>query len=440
MLVCVFMVVAGVMGFAWPNAAHAASCEAILGKWAWFIGGEVTVNRDGTFTQQSGNAGTWECNDGARGRFTFRWRDGGFVNSLAISPDGQGLTSTDQSQWYVTAQRSAPAPPPPLARQEDCCREAYGCEIQRIEAEFTQKVAQCHHPGNAACFQEAVSTKASKTQAANEKLYLCNRVASGAVISPGPRTGSPASLPAGGDEFHSTDRPGFFSPECVCTAVPGPEQTAGGGGDTFGSNTPGPDRDQPPLRPPPDQLPPSHPPDGPLPWEQPAHAQSPPSCDPTTLQGGLKDEWDKWNQGLADAISDEFQKHTANFRSQYGGARVPLKVTIQYYVQGPPIQTEYPRGSGKKLAYGIYIIGKPSLAAIPSDDYNLTRAELIRLRESFANVAQQSLYATMASYQSRLKFPKGAQCPNGQYKKTGVFSNDPTAPALKYDDGPTRRY
>jgi len=52
---------AGVAGFSLPDHAHAATCDAILGKWAWFIGGEVTVNRDGTFTQQSGNAGTWQC-------------------------------------------------------------------------------------------------------------------------------------------------------------------------------------------------------------------------------------------------------------------------------------------------------------------------------------------------------------------------------------------
>jgi hypothetical protein len=276
MVIGVFIVVAGVAGWAWQNAAHAASCEAILGKWAWFIGGEVTVNRDGTFTQQSGNAGTWECNDGARGRFTFRWRDGGFVNSLVVSPDGQGLTSTDQSQWYVTAQRSAPALPPPLARQEDCCQEAYGCETQRIDAEFAQKTAQCRgNPGNAACFREAVSTKAAQLQAAGAKLRLCNRAASGEVIGPVPGSGGPVSLPGSSDEFHSTDRPGFFSPECVCTAVQDPEQTASGGGDTFGSNTPGPDSGQPPRRPPPDQSPPSNPPDGPLPWEQPAHAQTP---------------------------------------------------------------------------------------------------------------------------------------------------------------------
>ncbi|HSA87462.1 MAG TPA: hypothetical protein VLE46_14890, partial [Nitrospira sp.] len=128
-----------------PSMAQAASCDAILGKWMWFIGGEVTVNRDGTFTQQSGNAGTWECNDGAQGKFTFRWRDGGFTNSLLLTPDGQGLSSTDMSQWYVTAQRTGsapspqsppvrqqdpmPSPQPPLVREENCCQEAYDCEV-----------------------------------------------------------------------------------------------------------------------------------------------------------------------------------------------------------------------------------------------------------------------------------------------------------------------
>jgi hypothetical protein len=139
-----------------------------------------------------------------------------------------------------------------------------------------------------------------------------------------------------------------------------------------------------------------------LPEEQPDQAQSPPSCDPTTLQSGLEDEWDKWNQGLADAISNEFQKHTAKFPSEYGGERVPLKVTIKYYVQGPPIQTEYPRGSGKKLAYGIYIIDATP-EPIPFGYYNLNPVQLQKLLTNFTNVARQSLFATMASYQSRLK-------------------------------------
>jgi hypothetical protein len=157
-------------------------------------------------------------------------------------------------------------------------------------------------------------------------------------------------------------------------------------------------------------------------------------CDSTTLvKGEIKDEWDGYNRKLADAISDEFQKHTDKFRSQNGGERVPLKVTIQYYVQGPPAPpTQY---MNKTLDYGIYI-SSVTPEAIPWGHYNMLKT----LLTDFTNVAQQSLYATMASYQSRLKFPEGAKCPNGRYEKTGSFSNDLTAPKLKYDEAPTRRY
>jgi len=243
---------AGVAGVVLPDLADAASCDALVGKWAWFIGGEVTVNPDGTFTQQSGNAGTWECTD-ARGRFTLRWRDGGFVNSLALSPDGQGLTSTDQSQWYVTAQRSASAPKPPqLVRKDNCCQENYGCETKRIEAEFTKKMAACHFPGNSGCISEATSWKASQLKAANENLRMCNRIASGGVTTPVPRAGGAAVPPASSDEFHSTEGSGDAGQMCQPCGF-GADQTAGG--DIFGSNSPGSDKDQSPTQPKPKPTP-----------------------------------------------------------------------------------------------------------------------------------------------------------------------------------------
>jgi hypothetical protein len=100
----------GVAGISIPHHAHAVSCDAIVGKWGWFIGGEVTVKPDGTFVQQSGNAGTWECTDTARGRITLKWRVGGHVNKLELSADGKGLSSTDPSQPFVTAKRIGAAP------------------------------------------------------------------------------------------------------------------------------------------------------------------------------------------------------------------------------------------------------------------------------------------------------------------------------------------
>jgi hypothetical protein len=63
-----------VAGFAFQHHAHAAACEAILGKWAWFTKGMVTFDPDGTLVDESGNVGTWECTDAARGWSTLRWR------------------------------------------------------------------------------------------------------------------------------------------------------------------------------------------------------------------------------------------------------------------------------------------------------------------------------------------------------------------------------
>lgn len=256
----------GITALSIPSFAQAASCEAILGKWGWFIGGEVTVNRDGTFTQQSGNVGTWVCNDGAQGRFTFRWRDGGFTNSLLLTPDGQGLSSTDMSQWYVTARRTGsapglqhppvrqqdpvPSPQPPLVREENCCQKAYDCQVKKINEEFEQKSAQCRSKvGNALCFKAAVSTKATGLQAAGEKLRQCNRADNPGEMPPGHIIGNQASSgglsardlpppPSSSDEFHSTERTGD---PCQCSTWP--DQVSE---DVFDSDSPVVDQGRPP--------------------------------------------------------------------------------------------------------------------------------------------------------------------------------------------------
>jgi hypothetical protein len=77
-------------------------------------------------------------------------------------------------------------------------------------------------------------------------------VNNGCVAGPGDApvgTGGMASLPASSDEFHSTERPGVFSPGGACEAVRSPDQTASGGGETFGLNAPGSDQGPPPRGP-----------------------------------------------------------------------------------------------------------------------------------------------------------------------------------------------
>ena len=93
------------------RGAEAATCDAIVGRWAWFTGGVVSINADGTIRHDPGNDGTWECTDRARGQATLRWRVGGYVNRLALSGDGRALSSTDPTQSYVTARKvDAPRP------------------------------------------------------------------------------------------------------------------------------------------------------------------------------------------------------------------------------------------------------------------------------------------------------------------------------------------
>ena len=95
-------------GLASSNPARSASCDAIVGKWAWFAGGEVTIKSDGTFTQQSGNSGAWECLDSSKGAIALKWKQGGHLNRLALADRGTRLVSTDPSQSFVKANRINP--------------------------------------------------------------------------------------------------------------------------------------------------------------------------------------------------------------------------------------------------------------------------------------------------------------------------------------------
>lgn len=101
----ILVLTAGVTVLSAPSFTCAAGCDAVVGKWAWFIGGEVTINSDGTFTQQSGNSGTWTCTDASKGAITLKWAKGGFINKVALSEDGQKLSSVDPAQPFAPAKR-----------------------------------------------------------------------------------------------------------------------------------------------------------------------------------------------------------------------------------------------------------------------------------------------------------------------------------------------
>ena len=104
----VFFLAVIIVGLSVPSIVHAAACDAIVGKWNWFVGGEVTINADGTFTQTSDNSGTWECLDSAKGAVALKWKQGGYLNRLALADGGTNLVSTDSSQSFVKATRINP--------------------------------------------------------------------------------------------------------------------------------------------------------------------------------------------------------------------------------------------------------------------------------------------------------------------------------------------
>ena len=104
----IFLFTVGTAVLFLPSFAEAASCGAVVGKWAWFVGGEVTINADGMFMQKSGNSGTWECLDSAKGAVALKWKQGGYLNRLVLADGGAKLVSTDPSQSFVKATRINP--------------------------------------------------------------------------------------------------------------------------------------------------------------------------------------------------------------------------------------------------------------------------------------------------------------------------------------------
>ena len=83
-------------------SATSAACDAVVGKWTWFAGGEVTIKGDGTFTQQSGNSGTWDCLDSGKGAVALKWKQGGYLNRLVLADGGTKLVSTASTSGVFT--------------------------------------------------------------------------------------------------------------------------------------------------------------------------------------------------------------------------------------------------------------------------------------------------------------------------------------------------
>lgn len=75
-----------------PQSDPGGVCARLPGLWAWFIGGDVTVNPNGTLRQAAtGLTGTWTCSNGQVVMF---WSHG-WTDRLTLSPDGVSMKGTN---------------------------------------------------------------------------------------------------------------------------------------------------------------------------------------------------------------------------------------------------------------------------------------------------------------------------------------------------------
>jgi hypothetical protein len=79
-------------------------CNDIVGSWKWFVGPELTIKADHSFSNGE-NSGSWEVTNAADRKYTLRWDVGGFVDVVTLSPDGLKLTGQNSNKNNVSGER-----------------------------------------------------------------------------------------------------------------------------------------------------------------------------------------------------------------------------------------------------------------------------------------------------------------------------------------------
>jgi hypothetical protein len=79
-------------------------CNDIVGAWKWFVGPQLTISADHSFTNGE-NSGNWEMTNAAERKYTLRWDVGGFVDEVILSTDGKKLTGTNNQKNKVSGER-----------------------------------------------------------------------------------------------------------------------------------------------------------------------------------------------------------------------------------------------------------------------------------------------------------------------------------------------
>ena len=87
-----------------PTIAQESRCGEIVGAWKWFVGPELVIKADHSFSN-SENSGTWEVTNAAERKYTLRWDVGGFVDEVTLSKDGLKLIGTNNQKNNVSGER-----------------------------------------------------------------------------------------------------------------------------------------------------------------------------------------------------------------------------------------------------------------------------------------------------------------------------------------------
>jgi hypothetical protein len=88
------------------GSGNTSGTGAIVGTWNWFTGTKVRMHPDGTLDGWDGNqkvnSGTWT---GSGNKYTLNWVDGGYIDTLTLSADGQSLDGYNKGGTHVTGNK-----------------------------------------------------------------------------------------------------------------------------------------------------------------------------------------------------------------------------------------------------------------------------------------------------------------------------------------------
>jgi hypothetical protein len=93
------------MGTSSSTTSRTAKCEALAGRWNWFLGPPVVIREDGTLDNGL-LSGRCELSNAGQRRYTLHWQNGA-IDSVALSPDDTRLDGINNVRVPVSATRIA---------------------------------------------------------------------------------------------------------------------------------------------------------------------------------------------------------------------------------------------------------------------------------------------------------------------------------------------